>query len=83
MDREAVQYDLATPSGVYNYATFVTLLVKRHAPELAARLTMAQEGESELLSKGWSKHEWIRNDWTMSEQVAWFEENGYSDIIEY
>ena len=82
LDEETVQYDLATPIGAYNYATFVSILAKRHAPELAARLTGAQEGESELLSKGWVRDEWIRNDWTRAEQVAWFEENGYLDYVE-
>ena len=68
--------------GAYNYATFVSLLATAHVPELATRLRKRWTGESELSGKNWSWIEWIRDDWTMAEQVAWFEERGYLDYFD-
>lgn len=81
-DNDTVQYDLATTIGAYNYATFVSLLATKHVPELVLRLKKRWAGESELSGKNWGTTEWIRNDWTMAEQIAWFEERGYLDYFD-
>jgi len=79
LDEDTIQYDLATPLGVYNYATFLGMLTQKHAPNLVERIMKVASNGSELSGKDWSKCEWIRDDWTMTEQISWVREQGYVD----
>ena len=82
LDEEAVQYDLASPSGVYNYSTFISMLAIKHVPALVDRLKKRWEGSSELEGKNWAESDWIRSDWTMEEQVGSYAKQGYLDELD-